>query len=102
MITELSRVIDSVVKDKGVDKDEIIKAVEDSVLSAAEKLFRMNNKYNELEVHYNEEEGEVELFEFKEVVNDLVDPDIEIILDEANNLDPDAEIGDLIDRKSVV
>ena len=62
MLTELSRVIDSVVKDKGVDKDEIIKAVEDSVLSAAEKLFRMDDKYNELEVHYNEEEGEVELF----------------------------------------
>ena len=72
MLTELSRVIDSVVKDKGVDKDEIIKAVEDSVLSAAEKLFRMDDKYNELEVHYNEDEGEVELFEFKEVVEDGV------------------------------
>jgi len=99
MLTELSRVIDSVVKDKGVDKDEIIKAVEDSVLSAAEKLFRMDDKYNELEVHYNEKEGEVELFEFKEVVEELLDPDIEIILDEAKELDPDAEIGDLIGVK---
>jgi len=99
MLTELSRVIDSVVKDKGVDKDEIIKAVEDSVLSAAEKLFRMDDKYNELEVHYNETEGEVELFEFKEVVEELLDPDIEIILDEASELDPDAEIGDMIGVK---
>jgi len=99
MLTELSRVIDSVVKDKGVDKDEIIKAVEDSVLSAAEKLFRMDDKYNELEVHYNEEEGEVELFEFKEVVEKLIDPDVEIILNEASELDPDAEIGDLIGVK---
>jgi len=99
MLTELSRVIDSVVKDKGVDKDEIIKAVEDSVLSAAEKLYRMDEKYNELEVHYNEEEGEVELFEFKEVVEELIDPGIEIILNEASELDPDAEIGDLIGVK---
>lgn len=99
MLTELSRVIDSVVKDKGVDKDEIIKAVEDSVLSAAEKLYRMDEKYNELEVHYNEEEGEVELFEFKEVVEELVDPGVEIILNEASELDPDAEIGDLIGVK---
>ncbi|MGI9534403.1 MAG: NusA N-terminal domain-containing protein, partial [Thermodesulfobacteriota bacterium] len=99
MITELSRVIDSVVKDKGVDKDEIIQAVEDAVLSAAEKLFRMNDKFNELEVHYNEDNGEVELFEFKEVVNDLFDPDVEIVLKEANELDPDAEIGDLIGVK---
>ena len=99
MLTELSRVIDSVVKDKGVDKNEIIKAVEDSVLSAAEKLFRMDDKYNELEVHYNEEEGEVELFEFKEVVEKLIDTDVEIILNEASELDPDAEIGDLIGVK---
>jgi len=99
MLTELSRVIDSVVKDKGVDKDEIIKAVEDSVLSAAEKLFRMDDKFNELEVHYNEEEGEVELFEFKEVVEELLDSDVEIVLDEASDLDPDAEIGDLIGVK---
>ena len=99
MLTELSRVIDSVVKDKGVDKDEIIKAVEDSVLSAAEKLFRMDDKYNELEVHYNEDEGEVELFEFKEVVEELIDPDVEIKLNEASELDPDAEIGDMIGVK---
>ena len=99
MITELSRVIDSVVKDKGVNKDEIIQAVEDAVLSAAEKLFRMNDKFNELEVHYNEENGEVELFEFKEVVDDLFDPDVEIVLNEANELDPEAEIGDLIGVK---
>ena len=99
MITELSRVIDSVVKDKGVDKDEIIKAVEDAVLSAAEKLFRMNDRFNELEVHYNEEEGEVELFEFKEVVDELHDPNAEIILTDASELDPDAELGDLIGVK---
>jgi len=99
MITELSRVIDSVVKDKGVEKDEIIRAVEEAVLSAAEKLFRMRNKNKELEVQYNEAEGEVELFEFKEVVEDLEDPDLEIILDEARELDPDAEIGDMIGVK---
>jgi len=96
MITELSRVIDSIVKDKNVNKDEIIQAVEDAVLSAAEKLFRMNGKDNELEVRYNEETGEVELFEFKEVVDNLNYPDIEISLQEAGELDSDAEVGDMI------
>lgn len=96
MITELSRVIDSVVKDKNVDKNEIIQAVENAVLSAAEKLFRMKGKENELEVRYNEETGEVELFEFKEVVDSLSFPDTEISLQEAGELDPDAEIGDMI------
>lgn len=99
MITELSRVIDSVVKDKGVQKEEIIGAVQDAVLSAAEKLYRMRNKNKELEVQYNERTGEVELFEFKEVVDELVDPDLEIHLDEAKELDPDAELGDMIGVK---
>lgn len=99
MITELSRVIDSVVKDKGVEKDEIIGAVEDAVLSAAEKLYKMRDINKELEVQYNEEEGEVELFEFKEVVDNIVDPDLEIHLDEARELDPDAELGDMIGVK---
>ncbi len=98
MITELSRVIDSVGKDKGVDKDQIIQAVEEAVLSAAEKLLR-GGKDKEFEVHYNVVEGEVELFEFKEVVNDIEDPDLEISVDDAAKLDPDAEIGDLIGVK---
>ncbi len=99
MITELSRVIDSVVKDKGVKKDEIIQTVEDAVLSAAEKLFRMRGKHNELEVHYNEENGEVELFEYKEVVENLNDPETEVLLEEATVDDPETEIGDQIGFK---
>jgi N utilization substance protein A len=99
MATELSRVIDSVCKDKGVDKDAIVGAVEEAVLSAAQKLFRMQDKSKELEVRYNEDEGEVELFEFKNVVTNVTNPDIEISVEEAGELDPDAEVGDLIGVK---
>ncbi|MCI0454969.1 MAG: transcription termination factor NusA [Candidatus Dadabacteria bacterium] len=99
MATELSRVIDSVCKDKGVDKDAIIGAVEEAVLSAAQKLFRMQDKNKELEVRYNEDEGEVELFEFKKVVTNVTDPDMEIGVEEAGELDPEAEVGDLIGVK---
>ncbi|MGQ0792682.1 MAG: transcription termination factor NusA [Deltaproteobacteria bacterium] len=97
--SELSRVIDSVTKDKGIDKNTIVTAIEDAVLSAGQKLFRMDNKNKELEVHYNEDEGEIELFEFKVVVDDIADPDIEISLDDAAALDPDAEVGDTIGVK---
>lgn len=61
MITELTRVIDSVGKDKGIDRDMIISAVEEAVLSAAEKLLKAENQEKELEVSFNPEEGEVEL-----------------------------------------
>ncbi len=96
MTTELSRVIDSVYKDKGIDRDAIVTAVEEAVLSAAQKLFRMDGKIKELEVHFNEEEGDIELFEFKTVVVDVEDPETEIELRDAVELDPEAEEGDLI------
>ncbi len=99
MASELSRVIDSVCKDKGVDKDAIIGAVVEAVLSAAQKLFRMQDKGKELEVRYNEDEGEVELFEFKNVVTNVTNPDIEIGVEEASELDPEAEVGDLLGVK---
>ncbi len=99
MTTELSRVIDSVCKDKGVDKEAIIKAVEEAVLSASQKLFRMQGKNKELEVRYNEDEGEIELFEFKTVTGDVKDPDTQISIEEAAELDSEAEVGDVIGVK---
>lgn len=99
MTTELSRVIDSVCKDKGVDKEAIIKAVEEAVLSASQKLFRMQGKNKELEVRYNEDEGEIELFEFKTVTGDVKDPDTQISIEEAADLDSEAEVGDVIGVK---
>ncbi len=99
MITELTRVIDSVGKDKGIDRDMIISAVEEAVLSAAEKLLKAENQEKELEVSFNPEEGEVELFEYKEVVEAVGEPELEISLGEASGLDPEAEIGDMIGVK---
>lgn len=97
--TELSRVMDSVCKDKGIEREEIIQAVEEAVLSAAQKLFRMHDKDKELEVHFNDEDGDVELFEFKTVVEEIEDTDFEITMEEATDLDPDAEIGDQLGVK---
>lgn len=101
MSMELVRVIDSVSKDKGVDKEAIISAIKEAVLSAAQRLFRTEDKAKakELEVHYNEKEGEIEIFEFKTVVKEVTDPDTEISLSEAMELDPEAGVGDMIGVK---
>lgn len=96
VMTELSRVMDSVCKDKGINRDEIVMAVEEAVLSAAQKLYRMQDMDKELEVHFNDEDGDVELFEFKTVVENIEDAEAEIDIEEAQTLDPEAEIGDQI------
>ncbi len=98
MFSDLAKVIDQVGKDKGIDKDVIIDAVKQAMLVAARKKY---GTYREIEAQYNEDSGEVELYEFKEVVEreKFVDEEVEIPLDEALKLDPGAQLDDSIGIK---
>ncbi len=98
ILTDLSRIIEQVGKDKGIEKQVVIDAVIQGMLVAARKKW---GTYREIEAQYNEESGEVELFEFKEVVNDedFVDEEVEIKMSEALELDPDAQLNDTIGTK---
>jgi N utilization substance protein A len=88
----LNNIIDQVVKDKGIDRSVLVEALEAAVLSAANKKYRNTR---ELEAHFNDESGEVDLFEFVTVVDEVEDSYREIDLDEARTeFDPDAEVGD--------
>ena len=60
---------------------------------------RERGQDSEIEARYNEELGEIELFEFREVVADLTDPESQITLEQAHGLDAEAEIGDEIGVK---
>jgi N utilization substance protein A len=91
MVGNLNHIIDQVVKDKGIDREILIDALESAVLSAANKKFRNTR---DLEAHYNVELGEVEVFEFVTVVEEVVDSYKEIDIAEAREVDPDVEVGD--------
>jgi transcription termination/antitermination protein NusA len=92
----LKHTIDQIVKEKGIDKSIVLEALEQAVLTAANKKFRNTR---DLEAHYNAEIGEVELFEFVTVVDEVQDSYREIELDEAREEDPDVEVGDSIGMK---
>ncbi|MGZ3536427.1 MAG: transcription termination factor NusA [Thermodesulfobacteriota bacterium] len=96
MPSNLNFVIDQVGKDKGIDRKVIIEALEQAVLTASRKKY---GHQGEIEVHYNEEAGEVELFQFKQVVEEVTDPSTEISLSEARELDSEAQIGDSLGVK---
>ncbi|HEX9777659.1 MAG TPA: transcription termination factor NusA [Geopsychrobacteraceae bacterium] len=91
MVGNLNHIIDQVVKDKGINREVLVEALESAVLSAANKKFRNTR---DLEAHFNEEIGEVEVFEFVTVVDEVVDSYKEIDIEEAREIDPDVEIGD--------
>ena len=96
MPSNLSYVIDQVGKDKGIDRKVIIEALEQAVLTASRKKY---GHQGEIEVHFNEEAGEVELFQFKRVVEEVTNPSEEISLKEAKELDNEAQIGDSLGVK---
>jgi len=96
MITELKRVIDQVSREKGLEKDVLIKALEEAVKAAAKK--KLGPSYD-LEVNFNDELGEVEVFEFKEVVETVSDEHLEISFEEARKIDPECEMGDSLGIK---
>lgn len=98
LFSDLSKVIEQVGKDKGIDREVVIDAVKQGMLLAARKKY---GTYREIEPQYNEETGEVELFEFKEVVTkeEFIDEEVEIPYDEALKLDPEAQLHDSIGIK---
>ena len=96
MSINLNHIIDQVVKEKGIDRRVLVEALESAVLTAANKKYRNTR---ELEAHFNEETGEVELYEFVTVVDEVQNSYQEIGLDEAREADPEAQVGDSLGMK---
>ncbi len=95
-IADIKRVVEQVSRDKGIDRLVLIKALEEALKSAARKKF---GSRIDIEVHYDEESGEIEVFQFKEVVEEITEPDIQIGYKEGLKLDPECEIGDSLGTK---
>lgn len=92
-IAPLTREIEQMSKDRGIDKNSIIGAIEEAIVQAARRKFGAEKKF---EARFNSDSGEIELFEFLEVVEQLSNPDSHILLENAREYDPDAEVGDEI------
>ncbi|MBU0483991.1 MAG: transcription termination factor NusA [Proteobacteria bacterium] len=96
MLSDLKRIIDQISRDKGIDQRLLVEALEEAVMSAAKKKFGYRR---DLEVRYDEELGEIELFQFRSVVEEVADEQTEISLKDAKILDPDVQLGDDLGSK---
>jgi N utilization substance protein A len=95
-IAPLKREIEQLAKDKGISRDTIITALEEAMVQAARKKF---GQEKEIEARFNRETAEIELFEFREVVERITDPTTQIVMERALEFDPEAELGDEIGVK---
>jgi N utilization substance protein A len=87
----LLQAIEMVAKDKGIDKGRLIKTVEEAILKAAQSVFGPNR---ELEARFNEDSGQIDLFQYMTVVDDPSDEEREISLEDATKAGLQAELGE--------
>ena len=95
-VENLKRIVDQICRDKGIDRALLIDAIEEAVRSAVRKKF---GSRREIEVQFNDELGEVEVFQYRTVVDEVYDEETEISLEEARRLDPEAELDDDLGEK---
>lgn len=95
-VESLNMTLDLVAKEKDISRDVLVQAIESAIETAAHKVFGIER---EMEAVFNPEIGQVELFQYMEVVEEVDSEDIEtkdrqISLEQAKRVDPEAEVGD--------
>jgi len=97
MVSDLNSIISQIVRDKGIDRQIAVEALESAMLSAARKHYGHNLN---LETHLNEETGEIEILQFKVVVEDVVDSTTQLSIAQARKeYDAEAMVGDEFGQK---
>lgn len=94
MNKDLVAVFEYMEREKGIKRDIVISAIEESLRAAARKSVQGIANVN---VHINSKTGDIEVLSEREIVETVTEPSEEISLEEARQLDPDSEIGQVID-----
>lgn len=85
---QLLQAIEQIGREKGIDRDVIIRALEDAFAAASRKVLRTKENIGSA---FDQETGEFEVFARKRVVPEVEDPDTEISLEDALEHDPEAD-----------
>ena len=83
MSNPLQQTIEALAKEKGIEPDVVISAIEEAVATASRKYYKTGEN---LKTRFNPETGQVDLFALKTVVEDVTTPATEISLDEAREM----------------
>ena len=93
MASELYNVIDALSREKGINPDIVVGAVEDAIVVATRKYYKTQEN---LRAELDKETGKIRAYAVRTIVesSELVeDPNAQISLDDARRVDPSAEVG---------
>src|SRR5215470_5141593 len=90
MANLLYQQIEMLSREKHIEPDVVVSAIEDAMVVAARKYYKTEE---DLRGKFNQETGQVDVFSVLTVVEDVADPTREISLSDARRKDPAAEVG---------
>lgn len=96
MNKELILAMDDLEKERDISKDLLIEAIESALVSAYKKNY---GTAQNVRVSIDRERGDVDVFMRKDVVDVVTNPLVEVALEEARAIDPEYELGDVIEYK---
>ena len=86
MQNPLMQTIEALAKEKGIEPETIVTAIEDAVLTASRKYYKTNETNENLKTRFNQETGQVDLFAIKQIVTEVTDDATQISLEQAQEL----------------
>jgi N utilization substance protein A len=87
----LGYILEQVAKEKGIEKKILVETIEAAILKAAQSVFGPSR---ELEARFNDDTGQVDLFQYMTVVEAVTDPEREISFEAAKKHGLEAELGE--------
>jgi N utilization substance protein A len=93
MASELYNVIDALSREKGINPDVVVSAVEDAIVVATRKAYKTQET---LRAELDKETGEIRAYAVKSIVespDQIEDPNLQVSLESARRIDPNAEVG---------
>jgi N utilization substance protein A len=91
---ELLQIADAVAREKLIDRELVIEAMEDSLGKAARARYGADV---DVRAHIDRKSGEVTMTRVKEVVEEVEIPAGQMSLEEARALNPETEVGDFVE-----
>ncbi|AGT31574.1 transcription elongation factor NusA [Geobacillus genomosp. 3] len=94
MNTQLLEALADLMREKGISKEVIMEAIEAALVSAYKRNF---GQAQNVRVDLNMDTGTIRVLARKDVVEEVTDPRLEISLEEAQRLNPNYQIGDVVE-----
>jgi N utilization substance protein A len=87
---EILEALSQITKDKNIDMDFVIESLEAGLMLAAKKKF---GNTDNIKIEVDRKSGDIRIVAIKKVVKEVADPNTEIVLSEAKEIEPKVKLG---------